>query len=106
MVIKPTELKTLDYNKINWLHKKQKCISRLNIKIKSFEYLTKLFIDWFKEENPIESDNYKEHFSKLKLMKLLFFTAAVDTNKNNDGLLDIFNNFHALPYGPVDLDVY
>ena len=43
--------------------------------------------------------------SKLLVLKLLFLIAAP---KKNDGpdLLDIFNNFHALPYGPVESDIY
>ena len=41
------------------------------------------------------------------LMKLLFFTSAVGSNRNNNkGLLDIFDNFYALPYGAIENDVY
>lgn len=44
--------------------------------------------------------------SKIKVLKLLFFVSAVDADSNNDGLLDIFNNYCALPYGPVESDIY
>ena len=38
-------------------------------------------------------------------MKLLFLTAAPKEGGGKD-LLDIFNNFYAMPYGPVESDVY
>ena len=43
--------------------------------------------------------------SKLKALKLLFFVVAVD---NQDWVLleKVFDNFYALPYGPVESDVY
>lgn len=69
----------------------------------AFSYLIEKFKDWYCE---LRSDNnYEKRFTKLFLLKMLFLVAAV---KNEDGtdLLDIFNNFHALPYGPVESDIY
>lgn len=46
--------------------------------------------------------------SKLKLLKLLFFAVVIDARKTEGSkLLDsVFDNFYAMPYGPVESDVY
>lgn len=44
-------------------------------------------------------------FTRLKALKMLFFTAAVK-NDAGDDLLDVFDNFYALPNGPVESDIY
>lgn len=44
-------------------------------------------------------------FNKLKLLKLLFLVASIKDSSNND-LLEIFNRFYAMPYGPVESDIY
>ena len=78
----------------------------INYKIICFEYLIKLYIDWYNDVNSSNID-YTQHFNKLALNKLLFFTSAVGTNRNNDnnGLLDIFDNFYAAPFGHLEDDV-
>jgi len=72
----------------------------------AFGYMITLFLDWYKEENKTENiqDCYSA-FSKLSLLKLLFLGAAIKTEGDAD-LLDVFDNFSALPYGPVESDVY
>lgn len=72
----------------------------------AFGYMITLFLDWYKEENKTENtqDCYSA-FSKLSLLKLLFLGAAIKAEEDAD-LLDIFDNFSALPYGPVESDVY
>lgn len=72
----------------------------------AFSYMITLFLDWYKEVNKTENtqDCYSA-FSKLSLLKLLFLGAAIKTEGNAD-LLDVFDNFSALPYGPVESDVY
>ncbi len=74
-----------------------------NIKFSAFEYLVSKLCDWYFENN---GDNLSNDLSKLKITKLLFFTAAISSNRNEEGLLSIFNNFVALPYGHVESDVY
>ncbi|MDR1717347.1 MAG: SocA family protein [Prevotella sp.] len=75
-------------------------------KILAFGYMTSLFLDWYREENEIENiQDCCSAFSKLSLLKLLFLGAAIKTDEDSD-LLDVFNNFSALPYGPVESDVY
>lgn len=74
------------------------------IKIKAFDYMLQQFDQW-------RTDYFKSHnipvkpLSRLIVLKLLFLTAAPKTNKGKD-LLDIFDNFYALPYGPVESDIY
>lgn len=49
----------------------------------------------------------ENQISKLKAMKLLFFTVVALKEENNWKLLDeVFPNFYAMPYGPVESDIY
>ncbi len=74
-------------------------------KEKSFEYVVPLIADWWKEQNP--SKDFKcNDLSVLKIMRILFLIASVDTNKDNDGLLDIFDKWSAMPYGHIEKDVW
>lgn len=70
-------------------------------KIEAFDYMLHLFEEW--------RDNYEtikgKPFPKLTAMKLLFLAAA-PKEEGGDDLLDIFDNFYAMPYGPVEIDVY
>lgn len=66
-------------------------------KILAFEYLLTQLIKW--------NDNDSSSFTRLKALKLLFFVAAVK-NEFGEDLLDLFDNFYALPNGPVESDVY
>lgn len=53
----------------------------------------------------VESNITDCSLNKLKLFKLLFLVSAL--NVNDKYLLDdIFDNFYAMPYGPVESDVY
>ena len=80
-------------------------------KIPYFDYFISQII--FRQFNDHESDldliirsNIdKCGLNKLKLLKLLFFVSVLKV----DGkylLDDIFDNFYAMPYGPVESDVY
>lgn len=75
----------------------------------AFSYMVTLLLEWYKEKN--HKDSIQEcysAFSKLSLLKLLFLASAIKTNdkEENCDLLDIFSNFKALPYGPVESDIY
>jgi hypothetical protein len=85
---------------------------KIKLKIECFEYLFVQYVRWFIEEH-IKTKNelptiseIENNFSKLKLMKLLFFTCAVEANKNDNGLLHIFDEWYAMPFGHVENDVY
>lgn len=72
-------------------------------KITAFEYLLYRIYLW---KNEMDSTALEEiSFSRIKALKLLFFVAAV-RNEQNEDLLDIFNNFYAMQFGPVESDVY
>ena len=60
-----------------------------------------LFEEWRDNHETIKG----KPFSKLTAMKLLFLAAAPKKDGGDD-LLDIFDNFYAMPYGPVESDVY
>ena len=81
-------------------------------KINYFDYLiTSVIKKCYKnstsdrEEAVIRESCAKSNLSKLKLMKILFFITAQNVREwyllNN-----VFNNFYAMPYGPVEGDVY
>lgn len=78
-------------------------------KIEAFEYSVSEFIKWKMDynKNIYSSDelfNKQNDFSKIKVMKLLFFMTAINSNQNN--LLKIFNKFYAMPYGHVEHDIH
>lgn len=74
----------------------------------TFEFLCHQLYYWYyegiKETNNI--DQHSNDLSKLKVMKLLFFITAASSSESDVGLLEIFNNFYALPLGPVESDIY
>ena len=74
----------------------------ITIKKQAFEYLLTQMLNWGAEMKPAVP-NYT--FTRLKALKLLFFTAAIKNEQGGD-LLDVFDNFHALPNGPVESDIY
>lgn len=45
-------------------------------------------------------------FTKLRLQKILFLICAWNVSKEEPRLLKVFNHFCALPYGPVEMDIY
>ena len=60
-----------------------------------------LFEEWRDNHETIKG----KPFPKLTAMKLLFLAAA-PKEEGGDDLLDIFDNFYAMPYGPIEIDVY
>ena len=72
------------------------------IKKDLFEYLVFLLVKWAKELRPTKD----VFLSKLRLQKILFFAATINSRKDDHPLLDVFDRFYALPYGPVEVDIY
>lgn len=73
--------------------------------VKLFEYTLICFLDWF--VNSVEHPNKCNDISVLKSMKLLFFLTAETYSNGHSKIIDEhFNNFHAMPYGPVESDIY
>lgn len=69
-------------------------------KNKIFEYFVYQLEQWRRESN-VDCD-----LTKLRLQKILFFAATINSTQESHPLLDIFNRFFAMPYGPVELDIY
>ena len=69
-------------------------------KIEAFDYMLHLFEEWRYNHETIKG----KPFPKLTAMKLLFLAAA-PKEEGGDDLLDIFDNFYAVPYGPVEIDI-
>lgn len=72
-------------------------VSKIDLKVKCFEYFVYNLIKQTKSLDELKSSN----FSILKVQLLLFFLVSANTE-----LLDIFDNFHALPYGNIEADIY
>lgn len=71
------------------------CMKEKNV---YFEYL----IDSLSQRN----NNSFDGFTTLKLIKLLFLVVGVSSTDQNRGLTEVFDNFVAMPYGPVESDIY
>ncbi|MDO3391753.1 DUF4065 domain-containing protein [Bacteroides sp. ET489] len=81
-------------------------VTKLDKKLRSFEYLLYKFIGWFEKEKRITDDSHAlflADFTRLKVLKLLFLVSAV--NEGND-LLSIFDKFYAMRHGPVESEIY
>lgn len=69
-----------------------------------FEYLVFRLNEW---KLKLENENVKvPAFTKLRLQKILFLACAWNVTSANIRLLSVFNKFYALPYGPVEIDIY
>lgn len=69
-------------------------------KIKAFDYMLHLFFQWRNSHKEVNGKT----LPKLTAMKMLFLT-SVPKEDGGDDLLDIFNNFYAMPYGPCEIDI-
>lgn len=79
----------------------------MDSKIEIFETIVHKLKDWFMEENNMVSTadfNDNNDFSILKLIKLHFFVTAINSNEDST-LINEFD-FFAMPYGPVETDIY
>ncbi len=80
----------------------------LDRKRELYEYMLKGFVDWFCQRKRIgvEAFNENNDLSKLKIVKLTFFTSAIKFGQDEQfDLLETFNNFHAMPLGPIESDL-
>lgn len=65
-----------------------------------FEYFVFQLEQWSRERNVVCD------LTKLRLQKILFFAVTINSTQESHPLLDIFDRFFAMPYGPVELDIY
>lgn len=81
----------------------------LNNKIKYFDYFISQIVVFNSEGSidncKVENAVKRYRLSRLKLLKLLFFLSVIDIDKKYL-VDDVFDNFHAMPYGPVESDIY
>lgn len=73
-------------------------------KILLFEYLVFRLNEWKKTIE--EAGTKVPAFTKLRLQKILFLVCAWEATNKDMRLLSVFDNFYALPYGPVEIDIY
>lgn len=74
-------------------------------KLQYFEYLANKLIIWYAEINGnFDSDFHT--FTRIKVQKLLFLAATINVTQANKDLLSVFDNFYAMQYGPVEIDIY
>lgn len=74
-------------------------------KILLFEYAIHRLMDWHKEVEA--GPNIESHFTRLVSLKLLFLLSATkDLQNGGQDLLGIFDNYYAMQYGPVEVDIY
>jgi hypothetical protein len=76
-------------------------------KIAYFEYMLDKLLEWQTIAAPSNSTPSKT-LSKLSAIKLNFFASAAKASStpSENGLLDIFDRFYAMPYGHVEMDIY
>lgn len=111
-MLKNIMLKAMQESKIkqsfnDWLYKKaipNNLKDKIKLKIDAFEYFVFLLIKWWAEENP--DKEFKENdLSTLKTILLLWLLTASSADETNNGLLEIFDNWWAAPFGCEERDV-
>lgn len=78
-------------------------MNKIERKKKCFEYIVTQLKVWHKE---VEGTDNMESFTRLKLHKLLFLISSITALPEDKKVLQIFDNFYAMPYGPVESDIY
>ena len=80
----------------------QDIVNKKHDKCLLFEYFVHSLYKWNRELD----NTCKAEYTKLQLHKLLFLASAINTTAIQHDMLDIFHRFYALPYGPVEIDIY
>lgn len=78
----------------------------MNQKELAFEHFLVELMRWNMEYKDLKEFDYRNDLSLLKTLKLLFFTVALDSEKSDSLLDNVFDKFYAMPLGPVELDIY
>ncbi|MHC5310955.1 hypothetical protein ACYSNM_12995 [Myroides sp. LJL116] len=65
-------------------------------------YILKLLFDWYVEENNTQDND----LTVLKTLKLFFLLGTIDTEEENNLISFGFDQYSALPLGPVEMEVY
>ncbi|WP_223557923.1 SocA family protein [Chryseobacterium lathyri] len=67
------------------------------------KYILYKFSIWYEEAF---GENENNDLSILKSLKLIFLLATINSVKQNENLLDMGFEFAAMPYGPVEKEIY
>lgn len=78
-------------------------MSKIDKKKDCFEYIVAQLKVWYME---VSKNDTMESFTRLKLHKLLFLISSTTASVEDKKVLQIFDNFYAMPYGPVESDIY
>ncbi len=74
----------------------RKALNERSVKLDSFEYV----LSW------ILALRGSDGLTMISALKLLFFVVGASCGYEDRGLTAVFNRFVAMPYGPVEMDVY
>jgi hypothetical protein len=72
-------------------------------KEKLFEFVVKKLAEWYQEQNQNQDIN-DNNFGTLKVLKLLFFVCSCRAHLDSS-LIDIFDDFYAMPFGHIEKDI-
>lgn len=75
----------------------------MNTKVLAFEFLLSRLLSWKSELVRVPINQVR--FSKTQALKLLFLASSMKSKDGHD-LLDVFDNFYAMQFGPVESDIY
>lgn len=75
----------------------------MNTKVLAFEFLLCRLLSWKAELMRVPINQVR--LSKTQALKLLFLASSIRL-KDGDDLLDVFDKFYAMQFGPVESDVY
>ncbi len=83
---------------------------KLRRKLILFDYMVEKLVEGQKSKSPsLDLTAHLQRFNLVRYMKLLYFVCLQSVKYNSqveDTLFDVFDNFIALPKGPVEADVY
>lgn len=72
-----------------------------------FEYAISKLLEWYSCVVPNWEKSVYAHFTRLASLKLLFLLSAIKDYRSEDkDLLSVFDNYCAMQYGPVEVDIY
>lgn len=72
-------------------------------KLLSTKYIFYHFSLWYEES---VGNIHSNDLSILKTLKLIFLLSTINIDKQNENLLDFGFKFAAMPYGPVEKEIY
>jgi len=72
-------------------------------KLLNTKYILSQFLNWYGDSY---GDFESNDLSILKTLKLIFLLSTINTDKEKENLLDFDFKYTAMPFGPVEKDIY